>query len=200
MEFDFSILKENGISVTEGISYTGGNEKYVSALQRYFRGYESNKKALEDFLSAGDMENYSIKVHSLKSNSRMIGASALGDAFEELELASKDGDADLVNSKTHLALDLYARVIDAIRPFGEMEKVTAGDEITAEEAKETAEKLLEALDDFDDDLSAELATKLGGYPFRITQRQKLKEAAGLISDFMYDEAAELIKEIIPTIE
>ena len=59
---------------------------------------------------------------------------------------------------------------------------------------------MEALDDFDDDLSAELVAKLGGYPFRITQRQKLKKAADLISDFMYDEAAELIKEIIPSIE
>ena len=38
MEFDFSILEEKGISVTDGISYTGGKEKYVSALQRYFRG------------------------------------------------------------------------------------------------------------------------------------------------------------------
>ena len=200
MESDFSILEENGISVTEGISYTGGSEKYVSALQRYFRGYESNKKALEDFLSAGDMENYSIKVHSLKSNSRMIGASALGNAFGELELAAKEENTELVSSRTSSALDIYAGVIDAIRPFGEMEKVTASDEITAEEAKETAGKLLEALDDFDDDLSAELAAKLGGYPFRITQRQKLKEAAGLIGDFMYDEAAELIKEIIPAIE
>ena len=200
MEFDFGILEGKGISVTEGISYTGSSEKYVSALQRYFRGYESNKKALEDFLSSGDMEGYSIKVHSLKSNSRMIGASALGDAFEELELAAREGNAGLVNSKTSFALDLYSEVIDAIRPLGEMEKVTAGDEITADEAKEIAEKLLEALDDFDDDLSAELTAKLGGYPFRITQRQKLKEAADLISDFMYDEAAELIKEIIPAIE
>lgn len=200
MEFDFSILEEKGISVTDGISYTGGKEKYVSALQRYFRGYESNKTMIEELLSAGDLEGYSIKVHSLKSNSRMIGASALGDAFEELELASKQGNAEFVKSRTVFVLDLYGRVIDAIRPLGEMEKVTVDEEITAEEAIETAGKLLEALDDFDDDLSAELVAKLGGYPFRITQRQKLKKAADLISDFMYDEAAELIKEIIPSIE
>ena len=200
MDYDFGILEGNGLSVADGISYTGSGEKYVSALQRYFRGYESNKKALEDFLSSGDMEGYSIKVHSLKSNSRMIGATELGDAFEELELAAKEGNAELVGSKTPSVLELYAGVIDAIRPFGEMEKVTASDEISAVEAKETAQKLLEALDDFDDDLSSELAAKLGGYPFRISQRQKLKEAAGLISDFMYDEAAELIKEIIPAIE
>ncbi|MCR5011664.1 MAG: Hpt domain-containing protein [Lachnospiraceae bacterium] len=200
MEFDFGILEGKGISVTEGISYTGSSEKYVSALQRYFRGYESNKKTLEDFLSAGDMEGYSIKAHSLKSNSRMIGASALGGIFEELELAAKEGNAKFVASRTKNAMELYGRVIEAIRPFGEMEKVTASDEISAEEAKETAQKLLEALDDFDDELSAALAAKLEGYPFRITQRQKLKEAAGYISDFSYDEAAELIKEIIPAIE
>ena len=200
MDFDFSILEEKGISVTDGISYTGSSEKYVSALQRFFRGYESNKKALEDFLSDGDMEGYSIKVHSLKSNSCMIGASSLGGIFEELELAARDGNAELVSSRTAAALELYGVVVDAIRPFGEMEKVTASDEITAEEARETAAKLLEALDDFDDELSAELAAKLGGYPFRITQRQKLKEAEGYISDFSYDEAAELIKEIIPAIE
>ncbi len=200
MEFDFGILEGKGISVTEGISYTGSSEKYVSALQRYFRGYESNKKALEDFLSSGDMDGYSIKAHSLKSNSRMIGASALGGVFEELELAAKEGKAEFVGSRTKEAMELYGRVIEAIRPFGEMEKVTAGDEISAEEARETAGKLLGALDDFDDELSAALAAKLEGYPFRITQRQKLKEAAGYISDFSYDEAAELIKEIIPAIE
>ena len=130
----------------------------------------------------------------------MIGASALGGVFEELELAAKEGKAEFVGSRTKDAMELYGRVIEAIRPFGEMEKVTAGDEISAEEARETAGKLLEALDDFDDELSAALAAKLEGYPFRITQRQKLKEAAGYISDFSYDEAAELIKEIIPAIE
>ena len=71
---------------------------------------------------------------------------------------------------------------------------------TSAEAKETASKLLEALDDFDDDLSMELAEKLTGYPFRMTQKGKLKEAVGLIGEFMYDEAAELIKEIMPAIE
>ncbi len=200
MDYDFSILEENGFSVADGISYTGRKEKYVSALQRFFKGYESNKKAIEGLLASGDTEGYSIKVHALKSNSRMIGAVGLGDAFEELELAVKDGNTDFINDKTPEVLRSYRKVIEIIRPFGEMDSVKVSDEISADEAKETAEQLLIALDDFDDDLSAKLAFKLGGYPFRITQRQKLKEAADYISDFMYDEAAELIKEIISAIE
>ena len=200
MEFDFGVLEAKGISTKDGKGFTGGNEKYVSAMQRYFKGYESNKKAVTDLLAAGDIEGYAIKVHSLKSNSRMIGANELAGLFEELELAAKAGNASLINEKTPNALALYDSVIDAIRPFGEMDSVKVAGEISAEEARDVANRLLEALDDFDDDLSAELANKLSGYPFRMTQKQKLREATDYISDFMYDEAMELIKEIIPAIE
>ena len=45
-----------------------------------------------------------------------------------------------------------------------------------------------------------LAEKLSGYPFRITQKEKLKTAMAYIEDFMYDEAADLIREIYSEIE
>ena len=41
---------------------------------------------------------------------------------------------------------------------------------------------------------------LSGYPFRMTQADKLREAVSLIEDFMYDEAADIIRQIVPTIE
>ena len=54
-------------------------------------------------------------------------------------------------------------------------------------------------DDFDDDEAKMLAKKLTGYPFRLTQAERLKEAIGYIEDFIYDESAQIIKEIIPSI-
>ena len=200
MDYDFSRLEQGGISVKEGLGYTGTNEKYVSALQRYYKSYEANSTGVRKFLEAGDIENYTIKVHALKSNSRMIGADALAKAFEELELAGKNGDVGLIKMRTNTVLLRYASVIETIRPFGEMESVKIEGELTADEAKTVADELLEALDDFDDEKSLALAVKLLGYPFRITQKNKLKEASDLISDFMYDEAADLVREIIPAIE
>lgn len=200
MAVDLGFLDDNGISTDDGMSYTGGKDKYISALQRYFRGYEANRKAVEGFLSSGDIENYGIKVHSLKSNSRMIGARELSDAFEELELAAAENNTALIQEKTGEVLSMYEKVTDIIRPLGEMETVRVSGEIGAEEARETADRLLEALDDFDDELSKELAVKLMGYPFRITQKGMLNEALEHITDFMYDEAAGLIREIIPAIE
>ena len=200
MSFEYTWLNDKGFSVKEGIAYTGGEEKYISAIQRYYKNYESNVKTVRDALASGDIEGYCIKVHAIKSNSKMIGAKELGKAFEELELASKNNDMATVNAKTEPTLLMYKNVIETLRPIGEMEAIQVSGEIGAEEAKETADKLLEALDDFDDELSKELAEKLRGYPFRFTQKERLKEAINYISDFSYDEAAEIIKEIIPAIE
>ncbi len=197
---DISWLDEKGISTKDGIGYTGSEERYIAALQRFFKGYEKNRKAVEEMLATSDTEAFCIRVHSLKSNARMIGAAELADAFEELELASKRFDVALMKEKTAPALEMYAQLIETIRPIGEMESVKIRGEITAEEAREVAAKLLEALDDFDDELSAELTGKLLGYPFRLTQKEKLKEAMENIKDFMYDEAAALIRGIIPAIE
>lgn len=197
---DISWLEEKGISVKDGIGYTGNEDKYVSALQRYFKNYGSNKNAVEELLAAGDTEGYAIKVHSLKSNSKMIGAAKLAEAFEELELAAKAGDAAFINEKTGTALQLYTDIIEIIRPIGEMQSISVAGEIGADEARKTVEQLLAALDDFDDELSASLVRKLRGYPFRITQKEMLNQAADAIGDFMYDDAAEIIREIASSIE
>ena len=130
----------------------------------------------------------------------MIGASALADAFAGMEAAAKADNADLIREKNPSVLSMYADVVEVLRPIGEAQAVKADGELSAVEARKIADELLTALDDFDDELSAERAGKLMGYPFRLTQKEKLKKAADNIGDFMYDEAAELIREIIPAIE
>ncbi len=194
MDMDLTWLQESGLDIRTGMDYTGGKEKYLSALQRYCKNYEKNRTNVEAFYSEQDFENYQITVHALKSNSRMIGAAELGDLFEELEMAAKAEDAETISQKTRPALQAYGNLIQALSPIKEMEKVKVAGELSAEEAKEVCQKLLAALDDFDDELSKELAEKLCGYPFRPTQKNRLKQAIEQIDDFLYDDAAEIIKE------
>ena len=200
MDERFSLLSEQGLDVHAGLAYTGSGDNYAAALQRYFKSYEANRKAVEELLAAGDIEGYTIKVHALKSNSKMIGATALSEVFASLELAGKQGKKELLSTATQPALAQYAALIGLLRPIGEAGAERAADEIGAAEARETAEALLTALDEFDDELSSELAAKLAGYPFPPAQEEKLREAAKHIADFMYDEAAELIRGIVPAIE
>ena len=200
MAYDIAWLESVGLDTKAGLGYTGNEERYMSAVCRFYNNYEKNRNKVKAFLNDKDYENYMITVHSLKSNARMIGATELSNAFEELEMASRTGEIQNLEEKNEPTLSIYASLIEKLEPIGSMGEVRATDEISGEEAKETADKLLLALDDFDDDLSKELAQKLSGYPFRITQSDKLKEAIAFINDFMYDDAAEIIKEIYPNIE
>ncbi len=43
MDYASSILKDVGLDVETGAGYTGGGDKYISAVQRYYKAYEKNK-------------------------------------------------------------------------------------------------------------------------------------------------------------
>ena len=190
MEFNINRLEEYGVDPGTGIEYTGNHEKYITALKRYHKSYEENRSRVVKALAAMDIDDYTIIVHSLKSNSRMIGAGELSTRFETLELAARAGNTSVLISDTPAVLDIYETLIRHLAPL----------EISAEEAHKTVGELLYALDEFDDELSSKLALKLSGYPFGDKEREKLDRVIGYISDFMYDEAAEIIKHIAAAIK
>ncbi len=193
-------MKEAGLDTQAGISYTGNTEKYVSAVQRFYKNHEKNRAKVEEYFAAKDYENFMITVHALKSNAKMIGATNLSAQFESLENAAREQDTAVIEELTPQALNDYDELIEKLKPVGEMGDVKAADEIPADIARTTVERLLAALDDFDDEEAKKLAKVLSGYPFRLTQAEKLKDAVAFIEDFMYDEAAEIIRQIAMTIE
>ena len=72
---DLSWLDKNGISTKDVIAYTGGEDKYISAVQRFFKSYESNRNAIEELLAR-------IRV-ALKLYNRTDTNSASGTAVDE---------------------------------------------------------------------------------------------------------------------
>ncbi len=193
-------MNEAGLDTQTGISYTGNTEKYVSAVQRFYKNHEKNRAKVEEYFAAKDYENFMITVHALKSNAKMIGATNLSGQFEALENAAREQDTAVIEELTPQALNDYDELIEKLKPVGEMGDVKAADEISADIARTTVDSLLAALDDFDDEEAKKLAKVLSGYPFRLTQAEKLKEATAFIEDFMYDEAADIIRQIATAIE
>ena len=200
METDLTWINETGLDTEAGLSFTGGQDKYISALSRFYKNYEKNRARVCEYLEAKDYENYMITVHALKSNAKMIGARDLSTLFETLEAAARNNEVGFIDAQNAVALKAYDELIQKLAPVGEMSDVRAADEISAEDARQTVDKLLAALDDFDDEEAKKLAKILSGYPFRMTQADKLKEAISFIEDFMYDEAADIIRQIAPAIE
>ncbi len=197
---DYRILYENGFDVDFGLECTGSDDSYLHLIQKYYKISEKTEDELSKNLVEKNIEAYTIAVHALKSTSKMIGAMEFAKVAEEMELLGKAGEYSKLLIKTPDFFDEYEKVLDIIKPYGEMEEVHPKGELSASEASKVANELLESLDDFDDEAAAEWANKLAGFPFRIRQKGMLKEAINHIYDYDYDEATEIIKELLPEIK
>lgn len=200
MDISYKILTDHGFNVEMGLEYTGSNENFLFLLQKYYRSAEKTADMISDCLVEHDMESYTRAVHSLKSNSKMIGAMTFAGLAEELEGLGRKGDYTGMLLKTPKLIDGLHEIEKIITPYGEMEAVHPVGELSGTEARTVGEECLQKLEDLDDTGAAELVRKLMGYPFRQTQNEMCKEALERIGEFDYDEAAELIRKVLKEVE
>ena len=107
---DFSKYIDESI----GLEFCGDQELYTEMLESFIEEYDETKANIEDTYSSKDWATYAVRVHGLKSASKMIGAMPLADKAYELEMAGKESNEALIQEKTQSLLDFYKETVDAI--------------------------------------------------------------------------------------
>ncbi len=92
-----NFLIQNGVDVEKGIENTMDFETYNELLLDFCNTFVEEVNKFNAFKLAGDMFNYEIIVHALKSNCRTLGFTTTGEMFYQHELASKQNDINYVN-------------------------------------------------------------------------------------------------------
>ncbi|MBR6452283.1 MAG: response regulator [Lachnospiraceae bacterium] len=77
----------------------------------YIEDYDKTRKELEEFLESENWRGYNVRVHALKSSSRMIGAVHLSEAAKEAEAASGVPDPEKVKGMQEGLLKEYEEVV-----------------------------------------------------------------------------------------
>lgn len=77
--------EECPLNRAEGLKNCGSAEGYEAALRLFAETAGGRADEIEGYLSDADWDNYTIKVHALKSSLRLIGAGALSDDAAHLE-------------------------------------------------------------------------------------------------------------------
>jgi len=83
-------------------------------LIEYSKGSDGKIEDLNRFLDEGDLHNYEILIHSLKSTSATIGAEIPSKTALDLENAAKNGDLDFIIANHERFLSEYKAVLEAI--------------------------------------------------------------------------------------
>ena len=101
-----------GIDSEKAMENSGSEEAFKSVLQIFYDSLDQRIQELEDFYAAENWKDYTIKVHALKSSSRLIGAMSLGNDAEKLEMAGKNDDTDYIRNNNE---DFVERLKDCKR-------------------------------------------------------------------------------------
>ena len=102
-----------------GLRYCDGDEEfYTQILSEYVAESDEKIPSIEEYYNDKDWQDYGILVHSLKSTSKMIGASELSKRAEKLEKAAKNGDIAVVEEGHEGMINLYRDTVNMLRGSG----------------------------------------------------------------------------------
>ena len=101
---------QNGVDVDKGIENTMVFETYDELLLDFCVTFPQEVNLFNQFKINGDMVNYEIIVHALKSNCRTLGFMTTGEMFYQHELASKQNDINYVNQHYNELINEVNRV------------------------------------------------------------------------------------------
>ncbi|MBQ7680158.1 MAG: response regulator [Butyrivibrio sp.] len=194
-------LSEQGIDAAAGIMYGGGDEQfYVEVLTKFAGDATEKLRQLEQHLQAGELHEYQIRAHALKSTAKMIGASELSDLARKLEEAAKRGDDAYVRMRGEALSEKYRATAMSIREIlgTEVEDaVKEAPEIAVEELGEKLQELVSRLDTFEADAAERILTELSGYSYSgKAMSEHLANARQMVDDFDLGGAAAEIRSLM----
>ena len=125
----FLSLRSVGIEPKAGLKYCQDDEQlYRSLLAEYAYGELEKSHNLQKSYDAANWHDYAIYVHSIKSSSKMIGATALSLRAGKLEAAANAGDSGTIKTEHDLLMEEYEVVTAVIRSVIPKEELGSDDD------------------------------------------------------------------------
>lgn len=87
---------ETRFTASSGLKHCRNARVYLEAVRTFLDTAENNIADIERYHRENDMRSFTVKIHALKSTSRIIGAEELGAFAEMLEKAGNDNDIEVI--------------------------------------------------------------------------------------------------------
>lgn len=185
-----------GIDRKTGINNCGSEEGYLSALEIFYCSLDSKADEIERYYNEHDLENYTIKVHALKSSSKLVGALALSDMAKELEYAGKKGDKAFVEEKTERLLKDYREFKTLLSPIFEKELPDENDDreyIAEDDYNETIKAIGEFADVMDYDSVEMMLDTFKEFRLKKEDAVIVRKIESFLMELKWEEIKEICK-------
>ena len=115
--FDTKILIDNGVNLDKSLELFGDIATYNDNLDEFLDEGEKILKDLTLYKIKNDMYNYSIVVHSLKSNAKYYGFEKLAELALDHETNSKVNNKNYIDEHFDELRDEVSRVLELVKQY-----------------------------------------------------------------------------------
>lgn len=180
-----------GIDVATALKNCGSADVLVNVIDQFRDSIDDKSNAIEQYEKEGDIENYTILVHALKSSSRLLGAMELSEQARLLEAAGNENRVDEIKNKTPELLTLYRSYKEKLKKEG-----AETDEdlplIPDDELKEILGALKEFVEAFDYNSADEAMNALNEYRMPNDFQDKYNKIRKLLLEVDRDELLKIL--------
>lgn len=115
--FDTKLLTDNGVNLEKSLELFGDIATYNDNLDEFVDGAEAILSDLEKYKEVADMNNYAIKVHSLKSDAKYFGFEHLAELAYNHEMKSKENDMYYIYDNYDELIKEIKRIINLVKEY-----------------------------------------------------------------------------------
>lgn len=188
------IYDTEGIQVEEGIRNSGGISHFMFSVELFHDTIDENEKVIRDSLDSGNIRMFTIKVHSLKSSARIVGALDLSKQAEALEDAGNREDMAFIEDNADRLLTDYAAFREKLERIHDSSDEGDKDPIPEDELKDAYMALRDVIPQMDYDSVEMILEMLQGYALPEEDDHRVKELARLLKLFDWDSMEALVGE------
>ncbi len=114
---DVNILKDGGVNVEQGLEILGDMDMYDETLNDFLEESETRLPKIDEYKLSGDMPNYAILVHAMKSDSKYLGFTKLAEVSFNHEMKSKENDITYINDNYDELVAEANRIISLVKKY-----------------------------------------------------------------------------------
>ena len=149
-DFMSRLYNSESFDIDSALKNCGTSELLYTTMKQFYTSIDEKALELQQYFEAEDWENYGIKVHALKSTSRLIGASELSKQAEHLENCANANEIPEILDKHKPLMDTFLGYKYLLKPIVEDELDEADKpEITSEDLSAKIAAIITCAEAFD---------------------------------------------------
>lgn len=193
-----NLHKVPGLNIRQAIESAGGEKILVRITKTYVDTLPQNAQKIEELFNEGNINDYTIQVHALKSTSRLIGALDLSQLAAQLEQCGKNNDIETIKTETPHLLSMYRSLEAPLKDCYPKAQADEDSRPPIEEAllKDALRTISECMETFDFDTTDAVISQLDNYRVPSDFEADYSTLKELITAVERDQIIDLLKKYV----